>query len=83
MCKDRYNPMNHTTLWHVPAPHRWTAASVGADRYRAAIGPLSVRNPKIPHLPRKIRPLHNLHTLRRSRRPLCHLARLIFSPLGF
>ncbi len=43
MCKDRYNPMNYTTLFYVIAPRRWTAASVGADRYRAAIGPLSPR----------------------------------------
>lgn len=44
MPENRTLPMNHTTLWHVTAPHRWTAASVGADRYRAAIGPLSPRN---------------------------------------
>ena len=31
------------TLLRIPAPRRWTAASVGADRYRAAIGPLPIR----------------------------------------
>ena len=43
MRENRTLPMNHTTLFYVPAPRRWTAASVGADRYRAAIGPLSPR----------------------------------------
>ena len=43
MCKDRYKPMNHPTFLTVTTPHRWTAASVGADRYRAAIGPLPIQ----------------------------------------
>ena len=43
MLKDRYKPMNHTTLLRIPAPRRWTAASVGANRYRAAIGALPIQ----------------------------------------
>ena len=43
MPENRTLPMNHTTLWRVTAPRRLTAASVGADRYRSAIGPLSPR----------------------------------------
>ena len=43
MCKDRYKPMNHPTFLTVTTPHRWIAASVGADRYRAAIGALPIQ----------------------------------------
>ena len=38
----RYKSMNHPTFFTLIAPRRWTAASVGADRYRAAIGPLPI-----------------------------------------
>ena len=43
MWENRTLPMNQSTFGRTCAARRLTAATVGADRYRSAIGPLPIR----------------------------------------